>query len=220
MRKQTCPGCGAGFNGKRCRSCGYVPFGEAASTRTRSDRARPSAPKKAGKKHPLIRFFLLLYLIYSLMPLLRNWGMELERTEDRNTAASRETAVSAEDTVTLYRQEDLQIFISGRDTEPLTGRLTLYAQNDTSRDLELRITQLLVNGCPLQQELVWSAGANAIGKAWLTVSEESLHAAGISHIRSIAFRLEIRESSGNLLYTTQFITVGDTAPSEEETVHG
>ena len=79
MTRNTCPGCGAAYNGRRCRSCGYEPFPEAARQKT-----TPAAPARKRKKHnyPLIRFLILLYLLYALMPLLRNWGLKLEAMED------------------------------------------------------------------------------------------------------------------------------------------
>ena len=91
MKSTNCPGCGKTYNGRRCRNCGYEPFPEAAG--------RPSpqtAPvtKKQWKQHPLIRFLLLLYLIYSLMPLLRQWGLKLEAIE--NMARKPDTSYQAE----------------------------------------------------------------------------------------------------------------------------
>lgn len=79
MNRTKCPGCGKAYNGRRCRSCGYEPFLETTSRKT-----APSAParKQEKRQYPLIRFLLLLYLIYSLMPLLRNWGLKLEAMED------------------------------------------------------------------------------------------------------------------------------------------
>ena len=79
MERTACPSCGATYSGRRCRSCGYEPFPEA-------DRQKnvPAAPVRRKKKHtyPLIRFLLLLYLLYALIPLLRNWGLKLEAMED------------------------------------------------------------------------------------------------------------------------------------------
>ncbi len=80
MKNSTCPGCGAAYNGRYCRSCGYEHFAEDTAHQKHSS-AVP-APKKERKKHPLIRFLILLYLIYSLLPLLRQWGLKLEAMED------------------------------------------------------------------------------------------------------------------------------------------
>lgn len=103
MRKLSCPSCGAGFNGKRCRSCGYEHFSEEIAHRGHTHRGEPlviDSPvrrpiprkdpfdcdgrtrRKAGKKHPLIRFFILLYIIYCLMPIFREFGLKLEAMEE------------------------------------------------------------------------------------------------------------------------------------------
>ena len=81
MQNAICPGCGAGYNGKRCRRCGYEPFPEA-----KPHTAAPTnpVPRRKRQKHPLIRFLILLLLIWSLLPLLRQWGQQLEAMEDSN----------------------------------------------------------------------------------------------------------------------------------------
>ena len=75
----NCPGCGERYNGRRCHNCGYEPFEEAEKSRKISFPSRTSR-----KKHPLIRFLLILYLIWLLLPLLREWGLKLEAMEERN----------------------------------------------------------------------------------------------------------------------------------------
>ena len=77
VKRHVCPGCGAAWNGRRCRSCGYKSFPNAVN-------AAPAVPvrKKEKRTYPLLRFLLLLYLIYALMPLFRNWGLKLEAMED------------------------------------------------------------------------------------------------------------------------------------------
>lgn len=101
MEKYTCPSCGTVFRGKRCRSCGYEHFSEQTGHRYHTQREEPlvtDAPvpkpipaqkplgrdKKTRKMHPLVRFLILLYLLYSLLPLLREWGLRLEMTEEAN----------------------------------------------------------------------------------------------------------------------------------------
>ena len=86
MEHATCPGCGAAFQGKRCRSCGYEPFGEVTAGKTA---VRKPAPKKERKRFVLIRFLILLYLIYSLMPFFREWGLKLEAIEESNRNSAR-----------------------------------------------------------------------------------------------------------------------------------
>lgn len=84
MHKSVCPECGAGYSGKRCRSCGYEPFFENPSV----NKHVPS--RKKQKKHPLLGFLILLALIAALMPVLRNWGMELEQVEQTHVVSEKE----------------------------------------------------------------------------------------------------------------------------------
>lgn len=81
VQNAICPGCGAGYNGRRCRRCGYEPFPEAKPHATS---AKVPVPRRKRQKHPLIRFLILLLLIWSLLPLLRQWGHQLEAMEDSN----------------------------------------------------------------------------------------------------------------------------------------
>ena len=79
MASYLCPGCGAVYNGKKCRACGYTPF---------SNTSLPGEPVPAGirfrrrkRSHPFLGFVLLLCLIAGSIPLMRNFGLELEARE-------------------------------------------------------------------------------------------------------------------------------------------
>ena len=88
VNQMRCPGCGCGYNGRRCAGCGYEPFGETGTVQ--KDFSTAPVPKRERKKHPLIRFLILLYLIYLLLPFFRQWGLKLEAMEE----AARETRSS------------------------------------------------------------------------------------------------------------------------------
>ena len=77
VKRTVCPGCGSAYIGKRCRSCGYEPFPNAANT-------SPATParKKEKRTYPLLGFLILLLLIWALLPGLRQWGQKLEAMED------------------------------------------------------------------------------------------------------------------------------------------
>ena len=88
MKSTVCPGCGAAYNGKRCRSCGYEAFPAAAN-------AAPAAPvrKKENRTYPLLGFVILLLLIWALLPGLRRWGLELEARENAAHNSSHQSAI-------------------------------------------------------------------------------------------------------------------------------
>lgn len=76
MASDICPGCGAVYNGKKCRVCAYTRFSEASLPK------KPVPIKhKTKKSHPLLGFLLLLCIIYGAMPFLRSWGLKLEQQE-------------------------------------------------------------------------------------------------------------------------------------------
>lgn len=96
MASYLCPGCGAVYNGKKCRACGYTPF---------SNTSLPGEPVPARirfrwrkRSHPFLGFVLLLCLIAGSIPLMRNFGLELE---------AREAALSTEPPQTLPAETDV-----------------------------------------------------------------------------------------------------------------
>ena len=206
MNKNACPGCGAPWNGKRCRSCGYVPF--------REDPRPPKAPsakrKRPQKKHPLLRFLLLLILIYSLIPILRNWGLKLEILEEANRSVTQEAVIPDAEFITLYQGEDLYIFME-YDAAHLSDGLTLYIRNDSHRDLVLYTDALQINGKPAGQQMYCKSYANAISKNWLRFETETES----SEILSVSFRLKAFDSAGNLHATSDRITLGEDSQAEE-----
>jgi len=95
MARDICPSCGAPYNGKRCRTCNYQPLDanmtrtckgkiqtEDASKRKRSSRKnRFGDQKRKTTAGSLIGFLIILVLIALMLPILRNWGLELEAME-------------------------------------------------------------------------------------------------------------------------------------------
>lgn len=78
MVKHSCPGCGKGYTGTRCRHCGWETFSEQTVS------PKPTVSGKRKKRiHPLIGFLLLLALIAAMLPALRNFGMKLEQIEQK-----------------------------------------------------------------------------------------------------------------------------------------
>ena len=127
MRKPACPSCGAPYNGRRCRNCNYEHFSEEIAHGNHTHTGEPlviDAPvrkpvpkknpfgcdKKTRKKNPLVGFLALLYVISCLMPVLRNWGLKLEATEEWNRTATPEPVVQAADMVIFHQEDDITIF--------------------------------------------------------------------------------------------------------------
>ena len=198
MNQNTCPGCGAPWNGKRCRSCGYEPFREEHRPRKKPSHKRKTHPKK----HPFLGFLLLLFLIFSLMPLLRNWGQKLEIVEEANRSVTQEPVIPATDLLTLYSGENLQIFTTAYNAEDLSQGLTLYIQNNSDRDLVLHTEDLLINGSSADQQLYGKAYAKSISKNLLRFEASS-------EIQTVSFRLKAFDMAGSQLFTTDRIALGE-----------
>ena len=225
MKKQTCPSCGAGFNGRYCRACGYEHFHEETARRKEGPAAGGAAaspvPKKTPEKRtrrkdPMLRFVILLVLINSLMPLLRNWGLKLEAMEESAAAVAREPVVPEGDRVTLYRQKDLYIFTTEYDAKHFADGITVYVQNDSDRELLLYADELRINGNAVSQELYCKAPDNGTGKNWLRFEGD----ADASEIRSVSFRLEVSDTEGDFILTTDTVTFSEPSLWEEEAYHG
>ena len=92
MERHRCPGCGMPYNGKKCRNCLFQPA-KSDLTAVRTGRKRNQVSlgfPKGGKKQKsllrsLIGFLVILVLIALMLPILRNWGMELEEMEHLNS---------------------------------------------------------------------------------------------------------------------------------------
>lgn len=207
MNKNNCPGCGALWNGRRCRSCGYEPFRE--EPRRRSSPSPKS--KKTRRKYPFLGFLLLLALIWTILPLLKKWGMELEVMEEINRSVTQEAVVPDAELLTLYYGENLHIFTTKYDAEHLSDGLTLYIQNSSDRDLVLHTDGLLINGSTAGQQLYCKAYANVIGTNLLRFVPET----GASEIQSVSFRLKAFDIAGNQLFTSDRIALGEDAQTEE-----
>lgn len=207
MNQNNCPGCGAVWNGKRCRSCGYEPFHE--------DPRRKNAPvskgKKARKQYPLTGFLVLLVLIGGMMPVLRNWGLKLEATEEINRPTAPEPVIPATDLLCLYRDKTLQIFTEKEDAEHLSDGLTLYVQNEAEEDLLLFIDSLRVNGSDSRQQLYCKAAGQAVTRNRLRFDPETEP----SEVHAVTFRLAVYDGQNNLLMTTETITLGEPKAAEK-----
>lgn len=224
MKENTCPSCGASYNGKHCRHCGYKHFSEALTHGSHTHKGEPlciDAParqpiprkdpfgcdKQTRNKHPLVRFFLLLSLISALMPMLRNWGLKLETMEGSRSiaAAQPEPILQPENRIILHQEGDITIFTTPEQLADL-NQFSLYVRNEGSRGVTVSAGDIQVNGTPLSHAaLVCKAHAGGIGKGWLEVDVREWEAAGIQEIRTLSFDLAVLGQDGRLYFETSAI---------------
>lgn len=237
MGRSTCPSCGAAYNGKRCRSCNYEHFSEEIAHGNHSHQGEPlviDAPvrqplprkdpfgcdRKQQKKHPLVRFLVLLALINSLMPLLRNWGLKLEAMENRPAAAitaQPEPVLQPENMVIFHQEDGITIFTTPEQfSDP--NHFSLYVHNESAMKVTASAGEIQVNGIDLPHaSLVCRAKPGEIGKGWLETDPGEWQAAGIQDIRTLSFTITVLRQDGRIGFETDEICIiaeGTDTPTE------
>ena len=243
MARYTCPSCGASYNGKRCRQCNYEHFSEEIAHGghihqgeplvidspvrrpiprkdpfdcDRKTRKRPfGGTRQEKKKHPIARFLGILLVIYSLLPALANWGLELETREER---VQMEQAIP-ENLVTLYEEGNFSISVYPDQISDFEGGLRLWVQNRSDRDVYVIDQYAMVNGYVMPGMGVYvDAAANAWGMDTLYLDEEALLDAGITEVQELVFALDvIDDDTYQTVLTTYPIGLSTTGrPLEQE----
>lgn len=234
MKSDQCPGCGAVYNGRKCRSCGYEPFTEEIAHGNHSHKGEPlvidaparrpiprkdpfscekSRKPRSKTKHPLLRFFMLLYVIYALMPLLRNWGLELKQRE----AAAEPVPAQL---VTLSEKEDITISVQ---TDQLSSPhwekgLRIWVGNKTPEDLTFWAQYVTVNGFVMPNaSLHVEARGHSDGMGTLYLSREDLTDAGIEQVQELTFVLQGMDKDYRDVFVSQPITLNTGAEPESYT---
>ena len=183
MARYTCPSCGARYNGKRCRACFYENFSEEIS---HAPSPKPIFPKREKKQRPFAGLLTIFLLIYSFLPLVRDWGLELET---RETAAQMEMGI-AEELVELFHQKPVTIYIPQGEFSHRSDGIQLWLRNDSSRDLSLEVKQASANGFVMENAaLLLKASANSFGMGTLYLNETPPEAADGSLTVTVTLRV-------------------------------
>ena len=211
MAHYTCPSCGERYNGRLCRSCLYEHFTEEISHGNHTHEGEPlviDAPvrkpirrkdpfdceKKTRKKHPMAGFVVLLAIIQAMLPVLRDFGLELAERERNYAQAEPEPITIPEDAMVLYAQDGLRILADWKNGQDYEGGIPIYAQNNTGKDLTISARDIIVNSYMLEDSYFYCDvrdGTTSFDTFYL--HEDALTDAGISRVESICFHLEMRE---------------------------
>ena len=238
MAKYICPSCGARYNGKKCRECFYEHFTEEIAHGGHTHAGEPlviDAPvrrpvprkdpfgcppkrkKAARQKKPLLRFLVLLFAIYSLLPMIRNWGLDLER---REAALVQPEMEIPSDLVTLWEEGPITISIQPRYLENFAAEdPRIWVHNELNKmDVSVRTRYVMVNGFVLPTSgLYVDAAGGLYGMGTLYLYEEELHDANIDQIRELKIVLEAVDEDYTVLFVTDPITLSaDGRPVEPE----
>ena len=185
MTRYNCPSCGARYNGKRCRACYYENFSEEIPHGTHVHKGEPLVidaparrpiprkdpfgcektsgkpvfPKREKKSRPFAGLFSIFLLIYSLLPMVRDWGLQLEARE----SASQMEIIQSEELVEVYRQKPIVVYIPREELRDLTDGIKIWVQNDSSRDIHVDLKQASANGFVMENA---SLQIRSSGKSW------------------------------------------------------
>ena len=97
MANQRCPGCGAPYNGKKCRRCLYQPMAVKAPASSPPVRRKKLTTnrKSSSALGSLLGFLILLALIAMLLPVLRSWGTDMQAIAEANASSQFPASSSA-----------------------------------------------------------------------------------------------------------------------------
>lgn len=232
MARDTCPGCGASWNGKRCRACNYEHFSEEIAHGGHTHRGEPlvidapvrkpiprkdsfgcdprtrkdSFPRQERKPRPFLGLLTIFLLIYSFLPLVRDWGLELEAREE----AVRMEQSLPEDLVPLHEEGPITVSTQPRflNEFPDSG-LRLWVENERKdSDVYLTTKYVMANGFVLPNTaLFMECSADSICLDTLYLNDENLRDAGIDRVRELSFVLECLDENYTTLFETDPITI-------------
>lgn len=238
MARYTCPSCGAVYNGRKCRECFYEHFSEeiAHGNHTHKgeplvidapvrrpiprkdpfgcDRKRPKA-RRQRRQHPLVGLLVILFVINAFLPMLRDWGLELEAMEEAAMAEPMPenlTVLHQEGPITLYAQsEQLTDFDQG---------LRIWVKNELAKvDVYASPRYVTVNGFVMAYASLYAeASADSYGMGTLYLDQQELLELGITQVQEMTFVLEVVDEDYTVLFETEPITLSATGrPVEQAT---
>ena len=211
MARYVCPSCGAFYNGKKCRQCCYEHFSEEIAHGGHTHRGEPLVidaptrrpiPKKdpfgcekksrrayrpkEKKQRPFAGLMSIFLVIYALLPLVRDWGLELEAREE---AAPEPVPASL---VTLYEEGDFTFSVQKEQIGDFDEGLRIWVKNDSEEDCYVNARTVTANGFAMQyRNLYVDAAAESWGMGTLYLDQNELEAAFIEDVRELSFSLEV-----------------------------
>lgn len=229
MARYTCPSCGAAYNGKKCRQCLYEHFTEEIAHGTHVHEGEPlviDAPvrkpvkrknpfdcdKQTRKRHPLAGFLVLLAVINCLLPLVRNWGLELEVREE--ALLSPEPVPRPENCRILYEDADISVYTDWTEDQEFPGSFPIVVENWSRKDISVSARNLTINGYVMEYSGFYCfAEAGSMAKEPFLPDQTDLETCGIGQIQTISFRLEILDQeSYQVLALTEPVTLTAAVP--------
>lgn len=194
MAQMRCPGCGAPYNGKKCRMCLYEPMDTDLSRRAEKSVPIPekkaSLPKRKKQKSvfsSLGGFLIILALVAISMPSFQNWGVKLEAIEAANLAPE---PIPGNPTV-LFQHESITVLVPKQES----STVSLWFYNHGKEDAMVTCKDITLNGYRMDEvELSVYVPAGSAVKGTLLELEVLAD--------EITFAMEAQKPNGEFLFET------------------
>lgn len=190
MADMRCPSCGEPYNGKKCRVCLYEPIKtDIVGSRNIPERKAPVPRQKQPKSvsRSLLGFVVILMLIGTVTPALRNWGIKLDAVEAVNRTPE---PIPGNPTV-LFHHDTITVLVPETDS----ADVSLWFYNQGKEDAVVVCRDITVNGYRMDNILLSvyvSAGTAVKG----TLLELEVPA------DTFSFSMEAHKPNGEFLFET------------------
>ena len=191
MAENRCPGCGAPFNGRKCRICLYTAMETNLSRQVKPISPAPRPGKKRSAAGSMAGFLLILALIAMALPLARNLGWKLEAMD----AANRTPEPIPGNAAVLYQQEPITILVPAQED----SGTAIWFCNHSSEQLLVTCREITVNGRRMED------AALSIALPENSAVKSSLPDGDNTDIEELTFLLEVKDRNGVCLFETEAI---------------
>lgn len=191
MARNTCPGCGAPYNGKKCRICLYMSMETDISRSEKNVSAQKAAAQK--QKQPktavssILGFVIILALVAAVMPSLRSWSRKLDAID----ATKRTPEPIPGNPTVLYQHEPITVLVPKQDSTIIS----LWFFNHSKEDTIVICRNITLNGYRMEDIFlsVYVPADSAVKSTLLeleTLADE------------LTFTMEAQKSNGEFLFET------------------
>lgn len=205
MARYKCPGCGAAYNGKRCRECYYEAFSEEIAHGNHVHAGEPlviDAPvrRPIRRKDPFgcerktrkssRSLGVVIALILALIGVIGDVMDTYMDSADTLLAAPEPDFTVPESAVILYSDAGLTVRMDWQEGTPWPGELPLYLENRTGLEVNAIAETITVNGYVMDEAYLFSTASDRkVGLFRLHIPESALEKAGIATVAEVSFRM-------------------------------
>ena len=207
MAQRRCPGCGAPYNGKKCRDCLYTPF-TAAEYRTHYEEIRPAPVRQAipvksrrrparTRKRRLGCFGIIAAVIFLnvVLGILSAAFDAISHTLAEEPWIQPEPVAMPEDALVLYEDQELLVALDWDGTGTIAEDLRVYVQNTGDTDMVVCTDGVAINGCMTGGAFFYcEAAAEAVSMGTLWLDEYELENLGIREAANMEMYIDIYAS--------------------------